>query len=505
MDLAAPVLLLLLLFLLWLSGAQGEASSWPFVVCHAENGPSPELMMKHRFTPSDLSNLSAKIVETNGTCQFNITWILKADASIKYLNATKICVSSGKPSCIRCDYTEKFQSQTRSDHQKWQFHFVGFPVEENKEYMIEVFNLPPANILEDHPETTLYLSSPGCRDDIFKYCNLCIEKGSLWDPNITVCYTESEVEVDFTPSPFCPEYKIHLCESDECDDPADPTDYSVFTSEGNNTRISKRIPVNGQRRKIFRELIPYFPKCRNDCRRYSDYQELCTEVPGKGKSAGDLTGIHFCIIAALFLIVCTLAAIFYFKRRHGTAYNWALFYPMVKQTPVTVLVVYSQDACFQHKVLVFAEFLRECCHCDVIIDVWQKRKIAETGPVQWLAAQKEIADKIIFLSSSHTSMDCDSVCQRTIECNKNSECMFTLALNLFCSDLKNQSSFLKYMVVSFNETYPAKSISNLLNSCPKYFLMKDMDSFCRDLYLSPSERIKTKCCWRFKDKVQLEI
>ncbi|KAH0630120.1 hypothetical protein JD844_012768, partial [Phrynosoma platyrhinos] len=137
-------------------------------------GPSPELMMKHRFTPSDLSNLSAKIVETNGTCQFNITWILKADGR---------------------------------------------------------------------------------------------SHGSLWDPNITVCYTESEVEVDFTPSPFCPEYKIRFCESDECDDPTDPTDYSVLTSQGNDTRISKRIPVNGQRRKIFRELIPYFPKCRNDCRR----------------------------------------------------------------------------------------------------------------------------------------------------------------------------------------------------------------------------------------------
>uniref|UniRef100_A0A8D2KYM3 Uncharacterized protein n=1 Tax=Varanus komodoensis TaxID=61221 RepID=A0A8D2KYM3_VARKO len=41
---------------------------------------------------------------------------------------------------------------------------------------------------------------------------------SLWDPNITVCYKKSEVEVSFTPSNFSTTYTILLCESDECSD-----------------------------------------------------------------------------------------------------------------------------------------------------------------------------------------------------------------------------------------------------------------------------------------------
>ncbi|XP_008103452.1 interleukin-17 receptor B [Anolis carolinensis] len=484
----------MLWLLLFLSAAPTLGGAQPFIVCHVENGPSPELWRKHNFTPSDLSNISAEIVEMDGICQLNITWILKADASILYLNATKICVTPGRPYCVRCHYIGKFQNQTRPDLQNWQFHYVGFPVEENKQYIISAYNLPPANLNEDHPTKKAYLRSPDCQNDILKHCNSCIEKGSLWDPNITICYRESEVEVNFTASRFCPEYKILLYESDIF---SDPTVLDVFTSKGNDTRISKRMPVNDQRSKIFIDLIPFFPRCRGNCRRHSEYQEQCTR---SDEPEIALPGKYVCISVALLLIICTFAAVLYFKRKHGTAKNWIFFYHKVKPIPIRILIVYSLDACFQHIVLVFAEFLHERCRSDVVIDVWQRRKIAETGPVQWLASQKEMADKIIFLSQSHMSTVCDSVCEKTIENNKNSECMFTLALNLFCSDLKNQSSLHKYMVVSFNETHQAKCIPSLLNSCPKYFLMKDIDSFCRDLSLSQHEGTKTKCSWRSKMK-----
>uniref|UniRef100_A0A6J0UFX3 Interleukin-17 receptor B isoform X1 n=2 Tax=Pogona vitticeps TaxID=103695 RepID=A0A6J0UFX3_9SAUR len=484
-----------------------EEKGQPFITCGVENGPSPELMMHHRFTPSDLFDLSAEIVD----CQFNITWILTEDASIRYLNGTKICVSraAGNRACIRCDYTEKFESQNNFNGQKWQFHYVGFSVEENTEYFIEASNIPPANPFEDIPQKIIKLTSPDCQDNTLKYCKTCIEMGSLWDPNIFVCYTDSEVEVNFTTSSFCSEYAIVLCESDEC---RDYTEHTVFTTKRNDTRVAERIPVNGQNSRKFIELIPSFPKCQSDCRRYSDYQVMCREASsnGTGRANWDanLNAIYVCTVAALLSIVCTLAAILYFKRRHGTTKNWDLLYPNMKQTPTTVLVVYSQEVCFQHTVLGFAEFLHEHCKSDVIIDAWQKRRIAEIGPVQWFATQREIADKIIFLSPGPNSAACDSTCKRTIECHmKDSECMFMIAFNLFCSDLKNQSSLHKYMVVSFNETNLAKSLPSPLNCCPKYFLMKDIDSFCRDLYFSQNlrrgEGTNSKCNWRFKMNFKL--
>ncbi|KAJ7316848.1 hypothetical protein JRQ81_003010 [Phrynocephalus forsythii] len=476
----------------------GEAQ--PFITCHVENGPSPELTMHHQFTPHDLLSLSVKIVETHGMCRFNITWILNADASIRYLNATKICVSpaSASRACVRCDYSEEFESQTRPDGQNWQFYYVGFSVQEITKYFIEASNIPPANILEDMPKKEIILTSPGCQDSMLKHCNTCIEMGSLWDPEISACYTESEVEVNFTASGFSPNYFIFLCESDDC------IDHTVSNKKKNDTRVSVRIPLNDKSRKTLIELIPYFPKCRNDCVRYSDYMEMCPEESVSDPDVTNLLGTYLYALAALLLVVCVLAAILYLKRRHDTAKSQGFLYPAMKQIPTTtVLIVYSPEVCFQHTVLGFADFLHERCHSEVIIDAWQKRRIVEIGPVQWFATQREIAEKIIFLTPGPRSAACDAACERTIESHKkDSECMFTLAFNLFCSDLKNQSSPHKYMVVSFNETNLAEQLPSPLNSCPKYFLMKDIGSFCRDLCFSRNlgsgEGRKSKCSGRFK-------
>ncbi|EMP27891.1 Interleukin-17 receptor B [Chelonia mydas] len=171
------------------------------------------------------------------------------------------------------------------------------------------------------------------------------------------------------------------------------------------------------------------------------------------------------------------------------------------QQPVKVLVIYPKEVCFQHTVLAFAEFLHKHCQSDVIIDMWQRRRIAEQGPVQWLAVQKETADKIIFLSSSYIITECDTVCYKSIDSHKdNSDCMFTLAFNLFCSDMKNMSSLHKYMVVSFNEINSEDTLPSALNTCPKYCLMKDIDIFRRDLSSSHRQahgtNTKLVCGWR---------
>lgn len=40
--------------------------------------------------------------------------------------------------------------------------------------------------------------------------------GSLWDPDITVCKTETELEVNFTPNSLVPKYRINICETEIC-------------------------------------------------------------------------------------------------------------------------------------------------------------------------------------------------------------------------------------------------------------------------------------------------
>ncbi|XP_015274330.1 PREDICTED: interleukin-17 receptor B [Gekko japonicus] len=445
--------------------------------CGTENEPSAELERWYEFTPSGLDDISARIVEKEGTNQLNITWTISADGSITGLSATKLCISTqGHPTCIRCDYTKPFESQTRHGDQKWQFYYVGFPVKENTIYHIDGHNLPPGNPNEDIPSKYVQLSSPGCADDTMKYSKACIEKGSLWDPNVTVCKMDSEIEVNFTASALSPTYKILICDSEfrEC------SDHPVIFHAKNDTRISEKIPVNTPSSKDYIEVNPSFPRCGNDCRRHSKYELKCPEAVKTYP-----IGMYACILAAVCVTVSVIAAVVYVKKRHGTVRMWPFSYPAIQQRPVKILVIYPPDVCIHHTVLGFAEFLREHCQSDVVVDVWHKRRIAEIGPVQWLAIQKELADKVIFLSPSPPRPACESACKRSVEGhNENSECMFTLAYNLFCSDWKNQSSLHKYVVVSLSDALSIKALPSALTICPKYFLMKDFDSFLRELYLS---------------------
>lgn len=96
------------------------------------------------------------------------------------------------------------------------------------------------------------------------------------------------------------------------------------------------------------------------------------------------------------------------------------------QLHVKVLVIYPV-LCLNHTVLSFAEFLHEGCQTDVILDLWERRRIAEKGPVAWLAAQKAAADRVIFVSSNPTTAACDGAC-KSVRNYSNTESMFSLAL-----------------------------------------------------------------------------
>ncbi|XP_019360554.1 PREDICTED: interleukin-17 receptor B isoform X1 [Gavialis gangeticus] len=485
MTLAACVLLSLVLSSCG-AGGYAELST----ECGLETGPASELRQSYNLTPADLYNLNAKFIEDEKETQFrsyliNISWGLSMDASIKELTATKICVISQGTvrhfECVRCSYTEKFQSQTTAGNQRWQFHYTGFPVEPVTNYFIHAYNLPPANIYEDSSSKTLFLISPGCNDHVMKYSKSCIEEGSLWDPNITVCKTEAEVEVNFTTSSLGTRYTVFLCDTEDCSEPIE--------KETNETRTSVKLPVRDRSNNITVQIIPYFPKCQYDCPRRTGTLTTCIQNYSNGANTIDLIGRCMCfILVAIFITLCVIVAVLCFMKNHETIMKQTFFHHANLHKSVKVLVIYPKEVCFHHTVLTFAKFLHDSCQIDVIIDMWQKQKIAEKGPVQWLAAQKETADKIIFLCSSNIGTECDESCYKNIRNHKdNSDCMFALAFNLFCSDLKNRSSLHKYIVVSFNEINSKDTLPTALKICPKYYLMKDIDNFCRHLSIQHSQ------------------
>uniref|UniRef100_A0A8C8YP61 Interleukin-17 receptor B n=1 Tax=Prolemur simus TaxID=1328070 RepID=A0A8C8YP61_PROSS len=448
-------------------------------------GPSREWEIQHILTPGDLRDLQVEPVKTSVATEdysilMNISWILRADASIRLLNATKICVTGkGKfqsYSCVRCNYTKAFESQTRPSGGKWTFSYVGFPVEPNTRYFIGAHNIPNANMNEDGPSLSVNFTSPGCLDHTMKYKKKCIEAGSLWDPNITACKkNEKTVEVNFTASPLGNRYMALILNNTVIG-------FSNVV-ENKLSRTSVVIPVTGESEGAVVQLIPYFSTCGNDCIRHKGTVVLCpqTGVPFPLDTNSSMLGgwLPF-LLPSLLVVTWVLVAGIYLMWRHEriktTSFSATTLLPTTK-----VLVVYPSEVCFHHTVCYFTEFLQNHCRSEVILEKWQKKKIAEMGPVQWLTTQKQAADKVIFLLSNDVNTACDSTCGKSEgSLSENSQDLFPLAFNLFCSDLRSHTHLRKYVVVYFREA-GTKDDYSALSVCPQYHLMKDATTFCSEL------------------------
>nr|XP_004652683.1 interleukin-17 receptor B [Jaculus jaculus] len=457
----------------------------PAIQCGHETGPSPEWMVQHTLTPGDLRDLQVQPLKTRVASKdysilMNISWILRADASIRLLKATKICVT-GKSSmqsysCVRCNYTEAFQSQTRPSGGKWTFSYVGFPVDPNTLYLIGAHNIPNANINEDSPSLSVNFTSPGCLHHIMKYKKQCIGGGSLWDPNITACKkNEKMVEVNFTTSLLGERYMVLIQRNMVL--------AFSYVLENKVTRTSVIILVAEESEGAVVQLIPYFSTCGNDCIRRKGTVVLCPEIgvlfpPDNNRS---MLGGWLPLLLSLLVAAWVLVAGVYLTWRRGKIKKIP-FLPANPLLPlVKVLVVYPLEICFHHTVCNFTEFLQTHCGSEVILERWQKKKIAEMGPVQWLTTQKQAADKVIFLLSNDIHMVCDSSCgQSEGSHSENSQDLFPLAFNLFCSDLRSQTHVHKYLVVYLGGA-DVKDDYSALRVCPQFHLMKDTAAFHTEL------------------------
>ncbi|NP_001422050.1 interleukin-17 receptor B isoform 3 precursor [Bos taurus] len=353
--------------------------------------------------------------------------------------------------------------------------------------------------LEDSPilmNISWILRADGCLDHVMKYKKKCIEAGSLWKPNITACKRSANtVEVNFTTSPLGDRY-MALIQSTAVIG-------TSYVSEKELTRTSVVVHVTGESEGAVVQLTPYFHTCGNDCIRQRGTVVQCPQTGVSSPQDHDrsvLGGWLPLLLSALLVATWVLVAGIYLIWRHErikkTSFSTTTLLPSIK-----VLVVYPSEICFHHTVCYFTEFLQNRCRSEVILEKWQKKKIAEMGPVQWLTTQKEAADKVIFLLSNGNTT-CDGNCDEKEggPCESSRD-LFHLAFNLFCSDLRSQAHLHKYVVVYFREGDIADSY-RALSVCPTYRLTKDATGFCAELlrakqHVSVGRRSRTchySCC-----------
>ncbi|XP_069499732.1 interleukin-17 receptor B isoform X2 [Ambystoma mexicanum] len=449
----------------------------------------------HTLTPSDLHSLRANISAIQSeTPYLNVSWTVSGSGAIKELKATFLRLQIIKDGIdertfsVRCDYKEPFENASTPNGQLWKYYYDKFLVEPHTDYFISAFNIPTANPGDDAPSHTVSFTSPGCDKSIMKHSVRCIERGSLWSPNISACIVEKNVEVNFTLYNYGTKYVVLLYNCSSTFPLPNRKCKYIGESEiikNNDSRASVLLPITTERAHTRVSVIPFFPGCQNYCQRHQKLVDCIRVKDSRPTELVARTKILIILFTLLFT-VCGLAVAVFCIWKHGQLMTPVWMYPSGLQRDVKVLVVYPEESLiFQKTVLSFADFLHNYCNADVILDLWQKRRVAEVGPVQWLVTQKEAADKIIFLSSSSRKSHeiSSSIPNKTSHKDvDSSENIFPLALNLFCCDLLNPSCLSKYMVVSFSEMTLKSGFPNVLQTCSKYCLLEDIDNFCKDLH-----------------------
>ncbi|PWA31016.1 hypothetical protein CCH79_00010564 [Gambusia affinis] len=162
--------------------------------------------------------------------------------------------------------------------------------------------------------------------------------------------------------------------------------------------------------------------------------------------------------------------------------------PEAPMTPVSVVVVYpSVTPAFQQAVVALAEFLQWHGGCRVTIDMWQQGKIAELGPLRWLAEQVKGADRVLIVSPQPSSML--APCTPTSSLPKHSipaatGDLYPLILNMVASHARSSTELAKFWVVQLNAEKDKSSCVLLpeLQTCRAFCLMKDLNRLCKSLH-----------------------
>ncbi|KAK0151462.1 Interleukin-17 receptor B [Merluccius polli] len=211
------------------------------------------------------------------------------------------------------------------------------------------------------------------------------------------------------------------------------------------------------------------------------------EAEGPSEHAYEYTGILVVLFGAVlpcFIILASCLTFCKVYRPHSSASVNFSKLPVSSQPHVSVLLVYPAGCpAFQKTVVALAEFLQGHGGCSLAVDLWQQGKIAELGPMRWLASQAEAADRVLV------------VCPKPISCHSNhtflgpaipasTNDLYPLVLNMVASHAKNPSELAMFWAVQLGESQDKRpgSLPAELAACKCFSLTKDLDKLCRSLH-----------------------
>ncbi|XP_041656011.1 uncharacterized protein LOC121517954 [Cheilinus undulatus] len=209
-----------------------------------------------------------------------------------------------------------------------------------------------------------------------------------------------------------------------------------------------------------------------------------------GAYLSSITTATFGCVASVMILSCCYIIYKHFRAKLATSLCFNSC-PSSSMLPVPILVVYpAENSAFQRAVVALAEFLQWHGGCSVAVDMWQQGKIAELGPMRWLAEQAKAAHRVLivlpqknnpFSYPSHSP----NYCFPTPSIPAAAQDLYPLVLNMVVSHAKSSRDLAKFWVVQLCSKKQDKRCDNLvpeLRSCKTFCVMRDLKKLCRSLH-----------------------
>ncbi|KAM6924568.1 interleukin-17 receptor B [Xenentodon cancila] len=207
----------------------------------------------------------------------------------------------------------------------------------------------------------------------------------------------------------------------------------------------------------------------------------------------ELAGLRIAITLGILAILMILSSCYFIYKKCGASNATFLGFtelPLLSKDPVPVLVVYpAENLKFQQAVVALAEFLQRHGGCNVAIDMWQQERIAELGPMRWLAEQADAAHCVLIVSAlveTSSSLPCPSSPDQSLpelSIPAAAHDLYLLTLNMVASHAKSANKLAKFRVVQLNERDgPVCALPPELRVCKNFWLMKDLNKLCKTIH-----------------------
>ncbi|XP_042367125.1 interleukin 17 receptor A1a isoform X2 [Plectropomus leopardus] len=480
--------------------------SWPALNCSTQglrcsvttsNCLDSEWLDVHEYTPSSPEGFQASVDtrwDETGHLQpvLMANWMIKDDGSIAALNATELHVlvlSTNMNLCVRYTFKDKLPMRSPSGD-KWSFSANMLVLDPGQKYHVSVFNIPKPEMGHSIYDVSATVSVPGCLDPRMQMTQFCIERGSLWQPNISVAQIDtaggrSALAVSFSPHSLCDEYIVIV----KCS--TIPQVERPF--KGNQTTLTVSFSLDKWPRSCCQfdtQIKPLFPQCGQDCVRRKRTLDICPHEPTDAPKV-PVNLYVFIVLGVVFVCVVTAVIMCILRRKQGKPVvpdppvppkiPWQ---QQLKQTP-KVLVIYSQDhSLYRDVVLKLCAFLQAKCGTKVLVDLLDSTSVGMVGRLRWLEWQrqqlKNPSDKILVLCSQGVQAKWRAMCgQGRVILREDvlspTDDMITPFLNLFLPDMYQAGMLGKYMVAYFNDISGEQDIPSVFDIGVKYKLMKHFE------------------------------